>query len=336
MEDFMVRRDKFVLGLLVSLFAISPVLGDAKDMALGTSKAEEPKGAAKDIPASASSGDSQKTESLVSDEAKGLIESSPMLGTNEGEKSIEATPTAAIDSGKTGELSDAEFEKKLTDTVNKNPQIIVTALQKFTENQERELQEKMEASFMKYKDEISKESSATLLGKKDAEVKLVVFLDPNCPHCRPFTQALHKVRENFPNVAVLIRHWPILKDSDEVVRGLWAIKRQGQDKYNAACKAIASAPSEERYTFAKLLAWVEDHNLNVKQFKEDSQSKETIETVEETSKLAKNIGLQGTPTSLLVDKNGVHLVMPTYEKSLESIFKGVSAPVKGAATPAAA
>lgn len=332
----MVRKDKFVLGLLVSLFAISPVLGDNKDTASETSKAEESKGVGKNIAISASSGDTQKSKSLDSNGAKELTQPTPVSGTNEDGKSVEATPTAATGSAVNGGLSDAEFEKKLIDTINKNPQIIVTALQKFTESQERELQEKMEASFMKYKDEISKESSATLLGKKDAEVKLVVFLDPNCPHCRPFAQALHKVRENFPNVAVLIRHWPILKDSDEVVRGLWAIKRQGQDKYNAACKAIASAPSEERYTFAKLLAWVEDHNLNVKQFKEDSQSKETIETVEETSKLAKNIGLQGTPTSLLVDKNGIHLVMPTDEKSLENVFKGASAPTKGEAAPAAA
>ena len=46
----------------------------------------------------------------------------------------------------------------------------------------------------------------------------------------------------------------------------------------------------------------------------------------DTSKLAKDIGLQGTPTSLLVDKNGIRLVMPTDEKSLESILKGASAP----------
>lgn len=330
----MVRKDKFILGLLVSLFTIPPVLGDAKDTVLGTylepSKTEDSKGIVpkeieKDAAASTSSVDSQKAGSLGSNGAKGSADSTPIVGTKEAGNGAEATPTVATGNAATGVLSDSEFEKKLIDTVNKNPQIIVTALQKFTEHQDRERQEKMEASFMKYKDEISKESSAALLGKKDAEVKLVVFLDPNCPHCRPFTQALHKVRESFPNVAVLVRYWPIMKDSEEVIRGLWAIKQQGQDKYNAACKAIASAPLDERYTYAKLLAWVEDHNLNVKKFKEDSQSKTTIEVIEDTSKLAKNIGLEGTPTSLLVDKNGIRLVMPTDEKSLENIFKGASA-----------
>lgn len=319
----MVRKNNFVLGLLVSFLAIPSTLGDAKDTANGVIKAEETKETAKDIATS-----TQKADLLNTNSVKGTTDPTQISGSKEGENNIETASITATNTAAASIISDSEFEKKLIDTVNRNPQIIVTALQKFTENQERELQEKMEASFMKYKDEISKESNAILLGKKDAETKLVVFLDPNCPHCRPFTQALHKVRENFPNVAILIRHWPILKDSEEVVRGLWAIKQQGLDKYNAICKTIASSPSEERYTYAKLLSWVEDHNLNVKKFKEDSQSKATIDIVDETSKLAKDIGLQGTPTSLLVDKNGVHLVMPTDEKSLENIFKSASNPTK--------
>jgi protein-disulfide isomerase len=332
MEILMLKKDKFVLGLLASLIAIPTAFADTKEAAPSTLKAEDAK-IAKDATVSTDSG---KAATLEANNAKASVEPTPVLGTKEAENGKEAAPIAATSNAATGGLSDSEFEKKLIDTINKNPQIIVTALQKFTESQERDLQEKMEASFMKYKNEISKESSAALLGKKDAEVKLVVFLDPNCPHCRPFSQALHKVRENFPNVGVLVRHWPIMKDSEDVVRGLWAIKLQGQDQYNAACKAIASAPGEERYTYAKLLAWVEDHKLDVKKFKEDSQSKATIDTVEETSKLAKNIGLQGTPTSLLLDKDGIHLVMPTDERSLESIFKAASTPSKEATAAAAA
>ena len=296
----MVKKVKLGLGLLVSLFVISSTCWAEKDATVGADKTEKQQEAAKDSNGSGSKG---------------------------GQNLPEATPTAATDTGALGALNDSQFEKKVIDVITKNPQIIVTALQKYTESQEQEQQAKMEASLMKYKDEISKESGAALLGKKDAEVKLVVFLDPNCPHCRPFSQALQKVGSNFPDVAILVRHWAILgKDSEEVIRGLWAIKQQGQDQFNAACKAIAS--SEDKYTYPKLLAWVENQKLNVGKFKEDSQSNTAKELVEETSKLAKNIGLQGTPTSLLVDKNGIRLVMPTDEKSLETILKEASTPSK--------
>lgn len=215
---------------------------------------------------------------------------------------------------------DARLKEKVARILMKNPEIIVEAIQQYNQNQQRAQQEKLDATLMKYRKEIAKESSAVVLGKNDAAIKLVVFLDPNCPHCRPFSQALHKVRESFPNVTVLVRHWAILgPDSEDVVRGLWAIKQQGQDKFNAATKAIAS--SEERYTLAKLIAWAEKNNLDVAQFKKDADAKTTRAVVEETQKLASELGLEGTPTSLLINKRSVRLVTPTDETSLESILK---------------
>jgi protein-disulfide isomerase len=335
----MIGKTKLVLGLLVSVSAISFVW--AENTVIGTYKSES---------ASSVTNGSENGINNVIEGSKGIGSDKTDIPTvigsqttdisgNSGVKESRIEGTAIANrSGESIEGGDPQLEKKIADILNKNPEIIVEALQKFTERQERAQQEKMEASLMKYQSEISKESNAALLGKKDAEVKLVVFLDPNCPHCRPFAQALNKARENFPNVAILVRHWAILgKDSEEVVRGLWAIRQQGQDRFVAATKAIAS--SEERFTFPKLLAWVEDHKLNVAKFKEDSQSNSTKEVVEATSKLAKDIGLQGTPTSVLIDKNGIRLVMPTDEKSLESILKGATAKtdesIKGSAAKAA-
>lgn len=238
---------------------------------------------------------------------------------NINNKGNDATP-ASNSSDPQGGWNDTQLEKKIVEIFDKNPQIIIQALQNFQQKQIRAQEDKIKASLMKFKNEITKDTSAIVLGKKDAKVKLVVFLDPNCPHCRPFSMALNKARENHPNLAIFIRHWPILgKDSEDVVRGLWAIKQQGEDKYNSAIKAIAG--SEEKFTFAKLLAWVQDHNLNIKKFQEDADSQATKDVVEETRKLANDIGFEGTPTSLLVDNAGIRLVVPTDEKSLDSILK---------------
>jgi protein-disulfide isomerase len=248
--------------------------------------------------------------------AEGTAQDTKAISQSADGKGLEATPTA---SG--AGLSDAQLEKKIAEVLDKNPQLIVQALQNFQQKQMHIQEEKIKASLMKYKDEIAKDTGAVVLGKKDAEVKLVVFLDANCPHCRPFSVALHKARENFPNLAILIRHWPILgKDSEDVARGLWAIKQQGDDKFAAATQAIAT--SEEKFTYAKLLSWVKNNNLNVKKFEEDANSQATKDVIEGTKTLASNIGFEGTPTSILVEGNTVRLVMPTDEKSLEAILKG--------------
>ena len=216
--------------------------------------------------------------------------------------------------------NDAQLEKKIVDVLNKNPKIIVEALQKFSEIEQKAQQEKMQATLVSRQKEIGEDTYAAVLGKKDAAIKLVVFLDPNCPHCRHFEQAINRIRGNFPNVAILMRHWAIMgKDSEDIARGLWAIKLQGLDKYDAISKTIAA--STEPYTYARLLAWANDQKLDVKKFEEDAKSQETRNVVAKTQALAQELGLQGTPTSILIDKNGIRLVMPTDEKSLEIILK---------------
>jgi protein-disulfide isomerase len=289
----MINLKNFALGLLVSFVAVSASF--SANTVIGSYQAP-----------------AQTADTTGSKGKEGGGETLPISNTGEG-----------------AGTNDPLFEKKLNDTLTNNPEILVRALQKYNQSQQRAQLEKLEASLSKYKDEISKESNAVVLGKKDAEVKLVVFLDPNCQHCRSFSQAINKARTNYPNISILVRSWPILgKDSEEVVRGLWAIKAQGAEKYTAAMKEIAS--TQEPYTYSKLLAWVKDHKLDVAKFGKDSESTATKAVIEETRKLATDIGLEGTPTSLMIDQKGIRLVIPTDEKSLENILKSASpeAPAK--------
>jgi protein-disulfide isomerase len=315
----MVISKNMKLGLLVCAFSTSVVL--TSNAAIqptngGVDKAQPTigKNSSQDngINANVNTGTSSGSET-------GDLPTKSIGGQNINNKGSDATPISNSNDSQGGS-NDTQLEKKVIEIIAKNPQVIIQALQNFQQKQIQAQEEKVKASLMKYKNDIAKDTSAIVLGKKDAEVKLVVFLDPNCPHCRPFSLALNKARENHPNLAIFIRHWPILgKDSEDVVRGLWAIKQQGEDKFNAATKAIAM--SEEKFTFAKLLAWVQDHNLNIKKFHEDADSQATKDVIEETRKLANDIGFEGTPTSLLIDKVGIRLVVPTDEKSLDSILK---------------
>ncbi|MBM3632615.1 MAG: hypothetical protein FJX03_02755 [Alphaproteobacteria bacterium] len=273
---------------------------------------------------SGTTGTAENLGSTATSETSGSSSSSGSTAIKEisGTSGEGATSPASAKESLEG-IDDTILARRINKILTDSPEMIVAALQKFNQAQHRIQQEKLDASLVKYKDEISKDSSAIVLGKKDAEIKLVVFLDPNCPHCRPFSQALTKVSTEHPNVAIFVRQWPILgPDSEEVARGLWAIKQQGSDKFNAITKAIAA--SEDRYTFAKLLLWVTDHKLDVTKFKKDFESQATKDIVDNTKKLALDIGLEGTPTSLLVSKKGIRVVSPTDEKSLQSILTGAA------------
>ena len=318
----MVRIHKITLGLVVTLLTIPATLA-ARETLIGSYSKGETSQTAPNNTSGATGTETLKGQGTPPPQITNAT-GTQTSGQKEAGSGGEATPTSAPNGQQTmGGLSNSEFEKKINDFITNNPEVIVASLQKLNQKQERAQQEKLEAALTQYKGSISKESSGILLGKKDAEVKLVVFIDPNCAHCRLFTQALTKVREGFPNVGVLYRPWAIMgPESNDVARGLWAIKQQGQDKFNAAFSAIAN--SKEVFTYPKLLSWVEENKLDVSKFKTDSESKTTKEAVDETKKLANDIGLLGTPTSLLIDKNGIRLVVPTDESSLQAILKGAA------------
>jgi protein-disulfide isomerase len=212
-----------------------------------------------------------------------------------------------------------EIKAIISQSLKNNPEMIVEALQKFTERQQQEQQKKMQDGLTKNKERIADSTSGILLGKPDAETKLVVFMDPNCPHCRSFEEALHKVRGNHPNVAILLKYWPILgEDSKEVARGILALKDAGKNEELSKLVAATKGP----LTYDILRTWVAKQKISPSKFDQDAKSSTINEYLDKTDALAKELGLQGTPTSLLINKDEVRLVMPTDEKSLDNILKG--------------
>jgi protein-disulfide isomerase len=315
----MKRKGKLTLGLLASILVIPAVLGDSENVKGSDLVSPEnsilPTG---DIKAKGTGSELEGLE-VVSDEENG----------EEGDE--DATPVIdPTNEGVSGASFSADQVKAIKavidQTLKTNPEMIVEALQKFTERQQQEQQKKMQDGLAKNRDRIVDPASGILLGKPDAETKLVVFIDPNCPHCRTFEEALHKVRGNHPDVAILLKYWPILgDDSREVARGLLALKDAGKNEDISKLIAAAKGP----FTYDMLRTWVKQQKLNPSKFDQDAKSSAISEHLDKTDGLAKELGLQGTPTSLLVGKNGITLVMPTDEKSLDTILRGgvkVSAP----------
>lgn len=235
-----------------------------------------------------------------------------------------ATPQDTGSDAKTSVEAVDPLKEKIANILKKNPEIVVAALQEFSNRQEQERQEKLKASLVAHKKDLLQSSQAILLGNEAAPIKLVVFIDPNCVHCRSFVQSMNRVHPHFPKVAILIRLWPILgENSEEAVKGLWAIKQQGQSYYDQVSEAMALS-GDQSYTLTLLQEWAEKNKLDVKKFTEDANSPLAKDAVEFTKTLAKNIGLEGTPSCILVTEKNIQLVMPTDEESLSKILKEAS------------
>ncbi len=205
--------------------------------------------------------------------------------------------------------------------IKENPEIVIDAIQGYSEKQQAAHQEKTEKLIADNKAGLLDKEASSIIGNPDGQRKLVVFVDPNCPHCREFEKILHSVTTKFPDLGIYFRHWAILgEDSTEVAKGLVAAQLQG--KFAAISQKVASFDNRLNLeTFYKL---AQESGLNIDQLKKDMASEKVNKILEQTKDLAEKIGLQGTPTSVLSDQTGLHLISPTDEESLVNSLKGNS------------
>ena len=84
-----------------------------------------------------------------------------------------------------------------------------------------------------------------LLGKPDARVHIVEFLDPACETCALFYPHVKKLMADNPGrIKLSIRHVPFHEGSEHVVRALEAAR--GQDKYWEVLEAVFA--NQDRWT----------------------------------------------------------------------------------------
>ena len=135
-------------------------------------------------------------------------------------------------------------------------------------------------------------SDALLLGRREAKHRVIVFTDPQCPYCKKLHPELVKAVEMDPDVAFFLKLYPLVSihpDSARISRSI-------------VC--------------SKSIEMLEDS------FSGKPTPDPTCETdaVENTRKLAKELGINSTPTMILPDGRVATGVMKA-EDILKLIYK---------------
>lgn len=214
------------------------------------------------------------------------------------------------------EAQQADIKRIILDAIDKNPEVIVKAIQKYSEQQQKEALQQAAEKMAKFKDDLTKDDTAIIGGNPNGSIKLVVFADPNCPHCRHFEANLSEVKGLFSNLKIYLRPWPIMgQESIDVVMGLMAAAKQGYDKYDSLAMRIAS--SNEKMDKVKFMKLSKELGLNITKLKQSMESDDIRKEVKSNHELALKIGLDATPTIIMFDADGTHILMPGDKESLK-------------------
>jgi protein-disulfide isomerase len=136
------------------------------------------------------------------------------------------------------------------------------------------------------------------LGKADAPVVIVEFLDPACGTCREFYPRVKQLIGAHPDkIRLVLRYAPFHTGSDKVVSVLEAARRQG--KFWPALEALLNNQADwvQNHTANMDLAWkhLQGIGLNMEQLAFDMTSPEIAAVIAQDLADAKTLNVTMTP-----------------------------------------
>ncbi len=136
------------------------------------------------------------------------------------------------------------------------------------------------------------------LGKADAPVVIVEFLDPACSTCRTFYPLVKDMMAANPDrIRLVMRYAPFHKGSDKVVAALEAARKQG--KFWPALEAVLAAQSDWVINHTAQVERVWKHfeglGLNLEQMRTDMNAPEVASVIAQDVKDALALNVTKTP-----------------------------------------
>lgn len=152
------------------------------------------------------------------------------------------------------------------------------------------------------------------LGRADAPVVIVEFLDPACETCRAFYPFVKQLMEANPDkIRLVMRHAPFHKGTDKVVAVLEAARKQG--KFWPALEALLASQAAwtQNHTAQVDLVWrhLEGLGLNFEQMRVDMMAPEIANVIAQDLADARTLNVTKTPSFFV---NGKPLVSFGYEQ----------------------
>jgi len=162
------------------------------------------------------------------------------------------------------------------------------------------------------------------LGRDDAPVVIVEFLDPACGTCREFYPLVKRmIAANPDRIRLVLRYAPFHEGSDKVVAALAAARKQG--KFWPALEALLAAQEDwvlqHRPQVARIWKHLEGLGLNLEHLRTDMNSPEVARMIAQDLDDARVLNVTQTPEFFV---NGRPLPTFGYDPLKELVDKALA------------
>jgi protein-disulfide isomerase len=151
--------------------------------------------------------------------------------------------------------------------------------------------------FENAQDEIYNSQYQIALGNVKGDVTIVEFFDYNCGYCKHAVKDTEALLESDPNVRLVLKEFPVLsQDSVDAARVAIAVSQQAPQKYLEFHRKLLgsdSASGERAIEVARELGF------DIERLSADLTDPKVEASLIAVQKLAKRLGINGTPTYVI-------------------------------------
>ncbi len=177
-----------------------------------------------------------------------------------------------------------------------------------------------------------------VLGSADAELTIVLYSDINCPFCKQFHQTMEQVMDTYGannTVRWVYRHFPIPSlhpTSEKEAEATECVAELGGNTkfWTYINKLVAeptidasnTSPEKESARLALLTKYAGDVGVDKTKFEQCLDSGKYADKISQSTNEAVMLGAQGTPFSIVVDKDGKIAPIPgalTFDQMKQAI-----------------
>ena len=155
------------------------------------------------------------------------------------------------------------------------------------------------------------------VGSSEADYTIIEFFDYRCGYCSKQANDFQKLLNNTNNVKIIYMEWPIFGDISDTAAKIALIvwQRYPNLYFEVHNQFMQLGPKMKKVSIVDILNKID---LNGEEIFQEAVGQKSNDIIDANMKLAKSLGLRGTPASIVNDS-----IYPGYlkYKTLETLIK---------------
>jgi protein-disulfide isomerase len=188
-----------------------------------------------------------------------------------------------------------QIERVVRDLLMREPELVYDALQELQRKREVAEVERQRRVIAERRDELLYDPDTPVVGDPQGSATVVEFFDYRCGFCRRMIPTIRALLEEDGELRLVLKDLPVL-GPESMVAARAALASREQDLYGPFHFALMETDDLSEENILRIAAEV---GLDVERLKEDMKSSEVTAAIEENYRLARDLGIQGTPAFII-------------------------------------